>query len=213
MYRSDDDRFGWGLNYRSDIGVEADGKASYSNGLGKGGYENKDATVETALPTQISTGIDYKVATDWTLYGEVTYSKYSSIEQIKFIGDDLEVEQINTTWDDQYNFRVATEYTGIDGWALRAGYIYTVSVVPEEYASPTFSTPAGAHTFTVGAGTSFMNDKLILDMAAEYNRARNDDVKGGSDLTGTPDDQGSLAYTGKYDTKAWALHASLRYMF
>ena len=208
MYRSDDNRFGWGINYRSDVSIEANGKADYRTGLGVGGYTGKYATAETGLPTQVSTGVDYSLNDDWTLFGEVTWSKYSSIDAIKFIGDGLQVEQINANWDDQYNFRFATEYTGIENWALRAGYIYTTAVTPEEYAAPTFSTPAGAHTFTMGAGTAFMNNKLLLDMAAEYNFAKNDDVKGGEDLVdGTP------AYAGKYESNAWALHATLRYMF
>ena len=162
MYRSDDDRFGWGLNYRSEVKVEADGKANYESGLPVPGlnpnYSDRSATAETALPTQISTGVDYKIAPEWTLFGEVTYTKYSNIEKISFVSDEwLKVNQINANWEDQYNFRFATEYTGIEGWALRAGYIYTTAVTPEEYAAPTFSTPAGAHTFTMGAGTTFMD--------------------------------------------------------
>ena len=208
MYRSDDNRWGWGINYRSDVSVEADGKASYGNGIG-GGYNGVDATAETALPTQISSGVDYSLNDDWTLFGEVTWTKYSSIENIKFEGDGLAVSQINTHWNDQYNFRLATEYTGIDGWALRAGYVYTTAVVPEEYAAPTFSTPADAHTFTMGAGTTFMDGRMAFDMAAEYNRVKNDDVKGGGVVT----DTGSKSHPGRYDSKAWAMHASVRYMF
>ena len=33
MYRSDDNRWGWGLNYRSDVSIEADGEASFASGL------------------------------------------------------------------------------------------------------------------------------------------------------------------------------------
>ncbi|WP_163369631.1 OmpP1/FadL family transporter [Endozoicomonas acroporae] len=216
MYRSDDNRWGWGLNYRSDVNIEADGKASFESGApGLGGmipldYAGVNATAETALPTQISTGVDYTLNDDWKLFGEVTWSQYSSIEAIKFVSNEgkLAVDSINTNWDDQWNFRFATEYTGMDNWALRAGYIYTTAVTPEKFAAPTFSTPAGAHTFTIGAGTTLMGDKLALDMGAEYNFAKNDTVKGGGDLTAT-----SEASSGKYDTNAWALHATLRYKF
>ena len=210
MYRSDDNRWGWGLNYRSNVNIEADGKASFAAGAPAiPGYTGIDVTAETALPDQISTGVDYRLNDDWSLFGEVTWSKYSSIEQIKFVSNEtLMVNGINANWDDQWNFRFATEYTGIDNWALRAGYIYTTAVTPEEYAAPTFSTPAGAHTITVGAGTTLMDDKLALDMGAEYNFAKNDAVKGGGQLTDT-----SKATSGKYDTNAWALHATLRYKF
>jgi long-subunit fatty acid transport protein len=162
---------------------------------------------------QISTGIDYQVAPNWTLFGEITYSEYSSNEQIKFTSDDqaLAVPAINSNWEDQYNYRIAAEYTGIENWALRAGYIYTTAVVPEEFAAPTFSTPANAHSITFGAGTTILDGQVELDFAAEYNMAENDSVKGGGELvSGTPP---TNAYAGKYESNAYALHASVKYKF
>lgn len=207
MYRSDDNRWGWGLNYRSDVSIEADGEASFASGLparladplGLPSYSGVDATAETALPTQISTGVDYSLNDDWKLFSEVTWTEYSSIDAIKFVSDEqsLMVESINANWDDQWNFRFATEYTGIENWALRAGYIHTTAVTPEEYAAPTFSTPAGAHTITMGAGTTLMGGKVAFDMGAEYNFAENATVEGGGDLTDR-----IKSYSGKYDTNA-----------
>ena len=211
MYRSDDNRWGWGLNYRSDVSIEADGEASTYVANNPFHIPGIAATAETALPTQISTGVDYSLNDDWKLFGEATWTKYSDIEAIKFSSNEgtLLVNKIIANWDDQWNFRFATEYTGIENWALRAGYIYTTAVTPEEYAAPTFSTPAGAHSFTMGAGTTLMGGKLGLDLGAEYNFAENDTVKGGGVVTNT----GTTASSGKYDTNAFALHATLRYKF
>ncbi|WP_062264862.1 OmpP1/FadL family transporter [Endozoicomonas arenosclerae] len=210
MFRSDDNRWGWGINYRSEVDIEADGDASYKNGLGAGEYNKVDATAKTALPMQISTGVDYQVAPNWTLFGEITYSEYSNNEQIKFESDDtaLAVPAINANWEDQYNYRIAAEYTGIENWALRAGYIYTTAVVTEEYAAPTFSTPANAHSFTFGAGTTILDGQVDLDFAAEYNMAENDSVKGGGDLSSA-----SKSHPGKYESNAYAIHATVKYKF
>ncbi|WP_422452487.1 OmpP1/FadL family transporter [Endozoicomonas sp. ALC066] len=217
MYRSDDDRWGWGINYRSEVDIEVDGKTSFRSGApGFGGvvpldFNNLDATAETGLPMQISTGIDYQVAPYWTLFGEITYTDYSNNEQIKFSSDDtssLPVPAINSNWEDQYNYRVAAEYTGIENWALRAGYIYTTAVVPEEYAAPTFSSPADAHTFTVGAGTSILDGQVDLDFAAVYDTVENDDVKGGGQLTSS-----TQSYAGKYESYSYSFHASATYRF
>ncbi|WP_448218053.1 OmpP1/FadL family transporter [Endozoicomonas sp. 2B-B] len=211
MYRSDDNRWGWGINYRSEVDIEADGDYNYRDGTGPDSNGTGDATAETALPMQISTGIDYQVAPHWTLFGEVTYSEYSNNEQIKFTSDDvsdLAVPAINTNWEDQYNYRIAAEYTGIENWALRAGYIYTTAVVPEEYAAPTFSTPANAHSFTLGAGTSILDGQVDLDFAAVYDTVENDDVKGGGQLT-----EDTTSYSGKYESSSYSLHASATYRF
>ena len=212
MYRSDDNRFGWGMNFRSKVEIEADGDYKSTVGIGSGTTTNGKATAETQLPMQISTGVDYALTNDWTVFGEVTYSNYEAIDSIKFTSSDntdLLVNQINTDWNDQYNIRIAGEYTGIDGWALRGGYILTTAVVPEELAAPTFSTPANAHTLTLGAGTSIMNDTVDLDFAAEYNYVNNDDVSGG----GTATDSGTPAPGGKYRTSAYAFHVSAKYKF
>lgn len=159
---------------------------------------------------QISTGFDYALNRHWTAFTEITFTNYSSVEEIKFNSDEniLVDDGLNTDWNDQWNFRLATEYAGIDGWALRAGYVYTTAVVPEEYAAPTFSTPGIAHTYTVGAGTSFLNNKLDLDLAAECNRVKNTDVEGSGNLIAT-----TTSAPGRYDSKAIAVHASLRYKF
>ncbi|WP_252176792.1 outer membrane protein transport protein [Endozoicomonas sp. 4G] len=209
MYRSDDNRWGWGINYRSEVSIEADGDYNYRDG--SGATVTGNATAETALPMQISTGIDYQVTPHWTLFGEVTYSEYSSNKQIQFTSDDvseLAVPAIYTNWQDQYNYRIAAEYTGIENWALRAGYVHTTAVVPEEYAAPTFSTPGGAHTFTVGAGTRILDGKVDLDFAAVYDTVSNDDVEGGGQLTDT-----TTAYPGKYEASSYSIHASATYRF
>ena len=217
MYRSDDGRLGWGINYRSEVSVEADGKGFYENGLGVDEYDKRKATAETALPMQISTGVDYQLTPDWTLFGEVTYSEYSSIDEIRFKpdghNDELKITHIYSNWDDQYNFRVAGEYTGIDGWALRGGYIYTTAVTPEKYATPTFSTAAPAHTITFGAGTTIMNGQVDLDFGAEYNLARNSSVKGGGEITNDGSTGPSISPGGKYKSEAYALHMTARYRF
>ena len=214
MYRSDDNRWGWGINYRSEVLVKAEGKASFKTGVpgGVGGdFSNKDAKAETALPMQISTGVDYRLNDDLTLFGEVTFSKYSTNKSIPFESDEqaLVVNEIYQNWEDQYNYRIAAEYTGIAGWALRGGYIYTTAVVPDDYASPTFSTPAAAHTITFGAGTTIMDGKVELDFGADYNLVHNKDAKGGGEITNTR----SRAPSGEYKSQAFALHMSTTYKF
>ena len=60
----------------------------------------------------------------------------------------------------------------------------------------------------MGAGTTLMGGKVAFDMGAEYNFAENATVEGGGDLTDR-----IKSYSGKYDTNAWALHATVRYKF
>ncbi len=222
MYRSDDNRWGWGINYRSEVLVKAEGEASYNNGTGAAvgplpaPFSNKDSKAQTALPMQIATGVDYHLTDDLTLFGEITFSKYSTNKSIPFESDEtgLVVQEVYQNWDDQFNYRIAAEYTGIAGWALRGGYIYTTAVVPDEYASPTFSTPAAAHTITLGAGTTIMDGKVELDFGADYNLVHNKDAKGGGTVTNTGSTAtGSTAPSGEYKSQAFALHLSTTYKF
>ncbi|OED41980.1 hypothetical protein ACH42_12760 [Endozoicomonas sp. (ex Bugula neritina AB1)] len=212
MYRSDDNKFGWGINYRSEVSIDADGnyKADIGAPAPIGGKTSGNVTASTMLPTQVSVGMDYAITHGWTIFNEVTWSNYENIDAIKFTGDDsLPITHINTGWNNQINVRFAGEYTGIEGWALRGGYILTLPVVPEELAAPTFSTPANAHTITFGAGTTVMEGKVDLDFAAEYNYAKNEDVSGGGTQTNT----GTKSPSGKYRTSAYAFHVSAKYKF
>ena len=215
MYRSDDNRWGWGINYRSGVEVEAEGTTAYSvmaPGFAGGSHSGTgDASAKTKLPMQISSGFDYALTESWRLFQELTYTNYKAIDAIKFkeeTGADHPVTKINTHWNDQFNVRFAGEYTGINGWALRSGYILTTGVVPEGYAVPTFSTPAIAHTLTMGAGTTLLDGKIDLDIAAEYNYSKNKNVIGGGDST-----ESSQASPGKYRTSAYAFHVTTRYKF
>ena len=69
-------------------------KASFSNGIGIGGYEGVNATAETALPTQISSGVDYSLNERLdSVSVKSPGPNYSSIDKIKFKGDGLAVKR------------------------------------------------------------------------------------------------------------------------
>ena len=213
MSRANNNRWGWGMNYRSEVEIEAKGEASFDK-FGSNDFSGESVTATTTLPFQISTSIDYRITDDATLFGEITYSNYSNYstnKSIKFTSDDIDlpVKEVVQEWNDQYNYRMAVEYTEIEDWALRGGYIYTTAVVPEEYASPTFSTPSFSHTVTFGAGRTFMDGKIDMDLAADDNIVRNNDGKGG----GTVSNTGATASSGHYESKAYAVHMSLRYNY
>ena len=212
MYRSDDNRWGWGINYRSGVEVEADGNTTYSVSapLNQGFEGTGDAKAKTRLPMQISSGFDYQLTENWRLFQELTYTNYKAIDAIEFEEETggNPVTEITTNWNDQFNIRFAGEYTGIEGWSLRGGYILTTAVVPEGYATPSFSTPAIAHTLTMGAGTTCLDGKLDLDIGAEYNYVKNENVVGGGNVTDS-----TTASSGKYRTSAYAFHLTARYRF
>ena len=210
MYRSDDDRFGWGIHYRSGVDLEAEGKTSYNNGANAGTYEGKNVTVKTELPQQVSTGAHFRIQPELTMFTELSWTNYKAVESIDFTSNDttLAVDSLNTQWQDMYIVRFGAEYTGISDWALRTGYIYATPSVKEEYAAPTFATPDTMHTFALGAGTTFMEGKLKLDTALQYSYASIKGVKGGGQLS-----PASTSPSGNYKSGGISLHTSLIYSF
>ena len=177
MYRSDDDRWGWGINYRSEVEVKADGKASFRHGAGENAplvppmYSGHDVTAKTALPMQISTGADYLLNNDWRLFGEATYTNYSTIEDIQFDSrEGVLVDKLNTNWNDQWNFRIGTVNTTV--W--KAGLCVPVTFTQQPLFQKSMPLRPSQHQLVLipllwVQEPAFLQDKLLFDIAAEYN--------------------------------------------
>jgi hypothetical protein len=106
-----------------------------------------------------------------------------------------------TAWFDQSQIRLATELRYVDNWPIRVGYVITSQVVPGGNARATFSSPGLGHTFTLGTGTKFLQEKMGVDLAFEYSTASGKSV--GS----------AQAKAGTYKTQAVDLHAGVSYLF
>ncbi|MGE3974158.1 MAG: OmpP1/FadL family transporter, partial [Bdellovibrionales bacterium] len=197
--------WGLGMMYRSDLGVVANGKTGgfFHSALGTTYFPEDDMSVKTGLPQALSLGTHYKASDTWMLFAEGTWTNYGQNEKLDFEGSynnggavtSLSDQPLN--WKDQYNLRLAGEYTG---WKmpLRTAYVYTSQVTPEHRATTTLAPPAPAHTLAVGTGIKCMDDALSIDGTIEKTLIK-------ADLTGSGTLGVDLVRQGSYSADVTAL--------
>ncbi|WP_263082162.1 outer membrane protein transport protein [Endozoicomonas sp. Mp262] len=204
MYRADDNQWGAGFSYRSKVKTDQEGKHHMRvNTPVVSEYRDQNVKTESILPEQFSVGVDYRITPDLQLFGEYTFTRYSDIEKIEFVPDNLavaEIATINTDWKDRHTYKIGSEYSG-SSWPVRTGYSYTTQVVPDERATSTFSIPAPLHIASIGTGKTFFDNALVLDMTIGYAWYETKNLDNNSTLKGS------------YSEKTLWVMASTKYLF
>lgn len=205
-YNPNDD-WGLGLSYRTSVPIEAKGDGERSvrftaNGATAAATESDDTTVNTEFPQQISFGGHYTLSEAWILFSELWWTNYSKVDELAFESDTTNVERtVKLKWDDQINLRLAASYKGW-GLPLNFGYIYTTPASNPDYALPTLSTPAVAHTLTLGS-SGMVGEGMELSGALEYSTSSGE----------VSDPESSTTAEGTYSSSALALHLGLNIGF
>jgi long-subunit fatty acid transport protein len=207
QYTPKEGRWGLGAEWRTEIDFTADANLSATVVQGTTVIQipTSTASVGTVFPTQISVGGFFDVSPKvLRLIAEYTFTEYSKNKNLNLnanLTPTISLPPIALNWNNMNNYRIAAEYTGIEGLPLRAGYVLTSQVVPNSNALATFSSPGLGHTFTLGAGTTFMNS-LSADIALEYSRASG---------TVVASEAASGTAPGDYSSNAFAAHLGVTY--
>jgi long-subunit fatty acid transport protein len=213
-YAPKDCPWGFGATFRSRVNFDAKGNAtvvSNTSGTSFGAPATNTTTgtgdVGGALPMQLNLATHYNFASAWTGFLGYTFTNYDQDQALNFdtsIANPLlpttNVQgAVPLVWNNMTNIRAAVEYTGIDTWPLRFGYVWTSQVTPNGDASPVLASPGTGNTFVLGSGHKIMPN-LTVDGAFEYSRDSGSvaasDLNGGAVTTAT----------GNYTAKAYALH-------
>jgi len=219
QYGAEDNSWGLGVNWRTEVGFTAKGTSTGSSQLtgstaalaSTGG----DVTVSNAFPTQIAFGGFYDVNKGLKLFGEYDWSRYNVNQALRINGNvilnpalggsTLGIPSIPQNWQNMHNLKFGLECTHVETWAFRAGYAFTSPVTPKSSARATFVAPAVGHTFTLGAG-KLIASNWNIDGAVEYSRAS---------ATVTADDilPGAATLAGDYKADVYVLHTGVSYRF
>ncbi len=123
----------FGLAYRSKVDFKIDGKVKFQNnqvfednvipGLG-GAFTNQDATARLSLPESASVSAVADISDEWTLMGDVTWTRWSRFEEltVKFKSGQP-TSTIPEDWDDSYRYSIGARYQR-DKLTLRTGVAY-----------------------------------------------------------------------------------------
>ncbi len=128
-----------------------------------------DVEANLRLPAEVAVGVSYKVMPNWSLNLDYAYSMWGRLDRIEVIFlDDVSVSgtyydniDLVFNWKDTSRVSLGTEYR-LGSNALRAGFYYDQSPIPEETQNPTLSDIGDKISGNIGYGRDF--GKFTLDV-------------------------------------------------
>lgn len=201
-----------GATYRSEIRVDLDGDAEYSNipvPLA-GFFPNTGGHATIKLPQQVTAGIAYKGIERLIVEAGARWEGWSSYDKLTLTFDQAVAgSTVNNTpknWDDTWSYSIAVKYDLSETWSVLAGYRHEENPVPDDTFEPSvlgspddcYSVGIAAHlgNFTGGLGYLYQNFQ---------SRVKNNAVGDGVS---------ALNYAnGSYDQWGHAVYTSLSYAF
>ncbi len=162
----------FGFAYRSKVSVDQKGHAEIENiapalrPLFGGSQFKTDVETSVTLPEIVSFGIGWKPATRLTLTFDVEWVRWSRFNQ-QIIDFTNEVPAagfsdilVDLDWNDQWLIKFGLEYYLNENFALRMGYAFVETPVPEHSLSP--ANPDGdGHNLSIGFG--YKTGKWLFD--------------------------------------------------
>lgn len=208
-----------GLQFRSELQAKLRGKADINGagavGLGSlTGFATAGFHSNIKLPPQVIGGISTKIIPRWTINADVEWEGWRTLGSLPrdFIGSTA-LDSVSTRlWKNSWIYRLGTEYAATDRVALRAGYFFDESPIPDNTFDANIPN-SNIHALTGGAGYRW--DTVTLDVAyliaffekrAIDNSTLDPNNRGGSLGLGPP------AF-GSYNTTAHVLTISLTTRF
>lgn len=162
------DKASFGVTYRSYAHVNMDGKAKVTNDAGTLN-ESVDAHTSIDTPDSLQFGLEYKFTPKFKVEADMVRTYWSRIKSYTINFDDtfltMDEEYAPRNWKDTWQYKIGTEYKLNDTVALRAGYYYDPSVVPNNTFDVMWP-DSNKHIFSAGAGFDF--GKISVDTVVQY---------------------------------------------
>lgn len=171
------DQLSIGLAYRSKVEVDYEGTATVtqiSTGVpaadtylaGLGIYGDFDVSTTIAYPSILTAGVAYKVSDQLLAEVDVNYVGWSAFKELAVESTNASLaETIPEDYEDSITVRVGAEYWQSDTMALRVGYLYDQTPVPNKSITPLLP-DATRNGVTAGIGMTF--GSLNVDAAFMY---------------------------------------------
>lgn len=214
------DRLALGLNYRSKVEYELEGRTRVSNlavPVAPGQLLNINQTYDGSLdftsPEAADLSATYKLDDQWTLYAGTTWTRWSQLQEIVVENEGVPAllnARLGTiteeqNWSDTWAFAFGTAYQITPAVSLRAGLAFDRS--PTTDADRTVRIPVGNRKIlSLGAGWD-INQDMTLDVAYAYLR------EDAAYVTHEATASNPGAYNARYRNSAHGLATQLTYRF
>lgn len=162
------------LGYRSSVKLDFEGDADFTHGAGlsalgeaslaAAGLADQDAETELKMPASASFAAAHAVNDKLTVHGDVTWTQWSSVPEIRIIFPDTVADDSVTDlqWEDTVRVGVGATYQLNDRTKLRAGIAHDPTPTPDaEHRTPR---APRSDTLWFSAGVSHkLNKQMDID--------------------------------------------------
>lgn len=166
------DKFRIGMNYRSEIIMEArDGDADFNQvpdfvTAVTNLYDDQKFNADLPLPAELTVGMSYQITDKWLVafdYNRAMWKVYDALV-VDFSNGNQSVNPRN--YQDASTYRIGTQYKANDKFTFRAGWYFDESPVQDGYFAP--ETPRNDSMGYTGGLTYQVNSKLGIDFSFLY---------------------------------------------
>ncbi len=167
------DKISLGAAYRSRVNVKQEGEIILKDialplqPLCGGSRFKTDAETTIHFPANVTAGVAYRPTKKWTLGFDVEYLDWSRFAKSRL---DIEREVVaagftdistDLRWGSQWLFKFGIEHLLTEKWALRGGYVYGKTPVPERTLS---SDNPDSDQYNLGLGFGYKGIKYVFDL-------------------------------------------------
>lgn len=149
-----------GLQFKSEIQAKAKGVADFT-GPASAVFSNTGFQTQLKLPPQLVAGISTKIISRWTINADVEWEGWRTVGAIPldFEGSTALDNPGTRLWHNSYIYRLGTEYAATDRLALRLGYFYDQSPIPDNTFDANIPN-SNLHAITGGFGYKWATTTL-----------------------------------------------------
>ena len=207
-----------GFMFRSELDAKLQGQADFTGGTSAGaaflaaaGLTNTGFRSHLKLPPEAVIGVSTKFFPRWTINVDVAWEGWRTVGSLPKDFEGATQSALDSpgirNWKNSWDFRLGVEYAATDRLALRGGYFYDGTPIPDSTFEPTIPN-SNLHAITTGLGYKW--DRVGFDVAyvLGFYEKRSIDAS-----TLDPNNKLGTTTFGSYSSMAQVLVLSLNFKF
>ena len=204
-----------GIQFRSELQAQLNGHADFT-GPASDLFQNTRFHTSLKLPPRIVAGISTKVIPRWTINGEIEWQGWKTVGTIPKDFESTASSVVDQQaldargqrlWKNAYIYKIGGEFAATDRLALRGGYFYDESAIPNSTFNPTIP-ESNLHAVTVGFGYKWPT--VVIDAAYLFGLYEKRSI---DNTTIEPDNLSGPTAFGSYSSMAQVFILSVTFKF
>jgi long-chain fatty acid transport protein len=143
-----------GLQFMSELQAKLNGSADFTGPL-SAVFSNTGFHSSIKLPPQLVVGVSTRFFPRWTINADIEWEGWRTVGALPLTFDGATQSTLNQPgprlWTNSYVFRIGGEFAATDRIAIRGGYFYDQTPIPDNTFDPNIPN-ANLHALTTGLG-------------------------------------------------------------